>query len=260
MRAASVLPILAPRPRRARRACPPCPRPRPYSPSALVSPPYIAPRGSCQYYAAKGVTSGAGTISLGDNGADISGDGRFVVYAANYDLSTIRGTYEAKSTVSARNLFLFDSALGLTWQITKEGNETDLEAYCCPTASNSLQRDTCSKRNEMKGFCCWQRPCGHPTVDQRISNDGKSIVFWGDGYPDATHVNMDWDIFHYHIPTSTLTTVTRTSNKNFDEARRIHPLPTQTKPPSAIPSRRSRARPCSLCRSCSHVHYVAMSS
>jgi len=172
----------------------------------------------CQYYAAKGVTSGAGTISLGDNGASISGDGRFVVYGANYDLSTIRGTHETRSTVSARNLFLFDAALGLTWQITKEGNATDLEAFCCPTASGSVQRGTCSTRNEMKGFCCWQRPCGHPTVDQRISTDGKSIVFWGDGYPDATHVNMDWDIFHYHIPTSKLTVVTRTSNKNFDEA------------------------------------------
>eukprot|EP00312_Isochrysidales_sp_CCMP1244_P035245 CAMPEP_0202769694 /NCGR_PEP_ID=MMETSP1388-20130828/37220_1 /ASSEMBLY_ACC=CAM_ASM_000864 /TAXON_ID=37098 /ORGANISM="Isochrysis sp, Strain CCMP1244" /LENGTH=724 /DNA_ID=CAMNT_0049438489 /DNA_START=88 /DNA_END=2259 /DNA_ORIENTATION=+ len=172
----------------------------------------------CQYYAAKGVTSGAGTISLGDNGASISGDGRFVVYGANYDLSTIRGTHEAKSTVSARNLFLFDATLGLTWQITKEGNQSQLEDYCCPTASGSVQRGTCSLRNEMKGFCCWQRPCGHPTVDQRISSDGKSIVFWGDGFPDATHVNQDWDIFHYHIPTSTLTTITRTSNKNFDEA------------------------------------------
>tara|TARA_B110001452_G_scaffold182124_1_gene152962 strand:+ start:2437 stop:4458 length:2022 start_codon:yes stop_codon:yes gene_type:complete len=171
----------------------------------------------CQYYASKGVTAGAGTISLGDNGASIDGNGRFVVYGANYDLSTIRGTHESKSTVSARNLFLFDASLGLTWQITKEGDESQLESFCCPAASSSKQRGACTVKNEMKGFCCWQRPCGHPTVDQRISTDGNSIVFWGDGYPDASHTNMDYDVFHYYIPTSLTTVVTRTANKNYDE-------------------------------------------
>lgn len=37
----------------------------------------------CQYYAAQGVVSGAGTIDLGDNGASISGDGRLVVLEPN---------------------------------------------------------------------------------------------------------------------------------------------------------------------------------
>ena len=101
----------------------------------LTDPSKLGNAGStCQFYAAKGVIGGAGTIDLGDNGASISGDGRcanpcqypnptpkpylypnpirFVVFGTNYDVATIRGTYEAKSAVSARNAFIFDSSLG----------------------------------------------------------------------------------------------------------------------------------------------------
>jgi|TARA_B110000196_G_scaffold171389_1_gene147142 hypothetical protein len=70
----------------------------------------------------------------------------------------------------------------------------------------------------MKGFCCWQRPCGHPTVAQEISTDGKSIVFWGDNFPTAGRTNTDYDVFHFHIPTSVMTSVTKTTNKNYDES------------------------------------------
>ena len=167
---------------------------------------------------------GAGTIDLGDNGASISGDGRFVSFGSNYDLATIRGTHEAKSAVSVRNAFLFDSYLGLTWQITAEGvagsaeYAQQLEAFCCPTASSSKKRGACSRSNEMRGLCCWQKPCGRPMVAQQISADGKSIVFWGDGYPSANRTNLDWDVFHYHIPTSVMTGVTTTMNKDYKES------------------------------------------
>lgn len=191
----------------------------------LATPSNLGNGGStCQYYAAKGVIEGAGTIDLGDNGASISGDGRFVAFGSNYDLATIRGTHEAKSAVSTRNAFLFDSSLGLTWQLTVEGvaGSTEyanrLEAYCCPTASSSKKRGTCSRKNEMRGMCCWQRPCGHPMVAQEISSDGKSIVLWGDGFPAPNRTNYDYDVFHYHIPTSTMTGVTSTMNKDWDES------------------------------------------
>ena len=55
-------------------------------------------------------------------------------------------------------------------------------------------------------------------VAQQISADGKSIVFWGDGYPSANRTNLDWDVFHYHIPTSVMTGVTTTMNKDYDES------------------------------------------
>ena len=55
-------------------------------------------------------------------------------------------------------------------------------------------------------------------VAQQISADGKSIVFWGDGYPSADRTNYDYDVFHYHIPTSVMTGVTTTMNKDYDES------------------------------------------
>ena len=65
-----------------------------------------------------------------------------------------------------------------------------IEMFCCPGASASKKRGACSLENEMKGNCCWQRPCGFPALNVEISGDGNSIVFQG----DIDHVGSGWSI------------------------------------------------------------------
>lgn len=116
-----------------------------------------------------------GAIDVKDNPASISDDGRFVTFMAGFESATLRGTREPPpAPVSRRHLFLYDAALGITWAVTREvrvvttplGDEfeapIDIEALCCPTAPSSLQRGTCSVRNEMRQACCWQKPCFNP--------------------------------------------------------------------------------------------------
>jgi len=126
---------------------------------------------------------------------------------AGFESATLRGTYEPKPTVSARNLFLYDSQLGITWAITNEGpvDENKVKNFCCPGASVSYQPGTCSLRNQYRQNCCWQRPCYHPVITSCISGDGNSIVHSSDLVPDVSQINMDWKIAHHHIPTSTKT-------------------------------------------------------
>ena len=108
----------------------------------------------------------AGAIDVKDNPASISDDGRFVTFMGSFDSATMKGTLETITPVSVRHLFLYDSVLGITWAVTKEANQTnwpaeegpiDVEASCCPFASSTYQRGTCTRRNEMRQVCCWQR-------------------------------------------------------------------------------------------------------
>lgn len=117
----------------------------------------------------------SGAIDVKDNPASISDDGRFVTFMAGFESATLRGTLEPPpAPVSRRNLFLYDGALGITWAVTREARMVrtplndrfeapiDIEAMCCPSASSSTQRGTCSLRNEYRQACCWQRPCFNP--------------------------------------------------------------------------------------------------
>jgi len=176
----------------------------------------------CQFFASKGMIPSAGVIDVRDNPSRISDDGRFVTFMASFDASTIRGTYEEESVVTSRNLFLKDTVLGMIWLITKEGPagpeyDEKLENFCCPYASSSVQRDTCTKSNEYKGRCCWQKPCGHAGVNNDISGDGTSIAYTTDRYPNVPAVNMCWEINHYHIQTGTTTYLTNTTNRDYDD-------------------------------------------
>jgi len=176
----------------------------------------------CQFFASKGMIPAAGVIDVRDNPSRISDDGRFVTFMASFDASTIRGTCEEKSVVTARNLFLKDNVLGMIWLITKEGPagpeyDEKLEEFCCPYASSSVQRDTCTKANEYKGRCCWQKPCGHPGVNDDISGDGTSIAYTTDRYPNLPGVNMCWEINHYHIQTGTTTFITNTTDRDLKD-------------------------------------------
>jgi len=173
----------------------------------------------CQFFASKGMLEGAGVIDVRDNPSRISDDGRFVTFMTSFNAANIRATKEENQVVTSRNLFLFDTHLGITWKITQEGmpDEAQIEKYCCPRAPASRQRGTCTRKNEYKGFCCWQRPCGHPSVNGDISGDGSSIVFTTDGYPNTAEINTDWEIYHYHIPTNSMTIVTNTTNRALDD-------------------------------------------
>lgn len=183
----------------------------------------------CESFAVAGMLleSGAGAIDVKDNPAGVSDDGRFVTFMASFESATARGTLEPATPVSRRNTFLYDSKLGITWAITREyqsqtpfRNEgpVDVEAFCCPTASESLKRGNCSIRNEMRQGCCWQKPCYNPTVTNRLSGSGDFIVFATDMAPgDTTQVNMDWEITHFHIPSGKTTLITDTNDKNYDD-------------------------------------------
>jgi hypothetical protein len=94
-----------------------------------------------------------------------------------------------------------------------------VEDFCCPGASSSKKRGACSESNELKGLCCWQKPCFFTALQSELSGDGNSIVFLSDldhtGAKDT--VAKDLEIFHYYIPTSTFTRITKTNNEDYDE-------------------------------------------
>jgi len=177
----------------------------------------------CNFAAAQGWQQGANLLGAGHGPSRISDDGRFIAYTAGFDHATIRGTHSAPQVISADNLFLFDKTLGLTWQITEEGTPGDefdahVEEFCCPLASSSKQRDTCSQSNIYKGFCCWQRPCSFPAQWPDISGDGTSISFFTTlGHGGDLEHDKDYEIYHYHIPTSTFTVVTNTTHQDLDD-------------------------------------------
>ena len=171
-----------------------------------------------------------GTIGIGAvNQPKISDDGRFMSFTTNFNAATIRGTMEKPQVVAGTNLFLYDQVLGFTWLLTHEGEvgaattEADIEAFCCPDASSSKKRGACSTSNEMKGSCCWQKPCWFPALNSYISGNGQSIVFTSDFGHDKENdddfgpIWRDLEIVHYHIPTSTFTPITKTSDKNYDD-------------------------------------------
>jgi len=178
----------------------------------------------CESFAAAGKLSNAGTFDVKDNPPSISDDGRFVTFMGSFASATMKGTLEPTTPVSSRNLFLYDGVLGITWAITKEYQSQtpyksegpiDIEAFCCPYASSSSQRDTCSVRNEMRQACCWQHPCYHPVVTNRISGTGDFVVWSTDMAPgDTTQVNMDWEIALKHIPFGETTQITDTDSKD----------------------------------------------
>jgi len=144
----------------------------------------------------------------------MSDDGRYVTYTSSVDLANTKGTLEPIDAITGFNLFLFDRVLGLTWKITKEGPigdafDAEIERFCCPTASSSKQRGTCSLKDQYRGFCCWQRPCSFPALHPDISGDGSSIVFYTDfAHADVVENNREFEIYHYHTPTDTFTAIT----------------------------------------------------
>jgi hypothetical protein len=125
---------------------------------------------------------------------------------------------------SHTHVFLFDAHLGTTWQVTNEGSvgaeyNQLIEDFCCAGASSSKKRGACSESNELKGLCCWQKPCFSPALYAEISGDGNSIVIGSDfDYTGSKEIiDGDVDLFHYYIPTSTFTRITKTNNKDYDE-------------------------------------------
>jgi len=164
----------------------------------------------CEMFASKGKISGAGTIDVGDTFSRISDDGRFITYAAAFDAATIHATKEEPQVVSRRNIFLFDTHLGITWKITKEG----MLSFCLFVKPKRHMHE----KKDYLGCCCWQNPCGHPAVSNDLSGDGSSIVFMTDGYPNKNEVKMDYEIYHYHVPTNELTIITDTSDTKYDDS------------------------------------------
>lgn len=151
----------------------------------------------------------------------------------NFESATLRGTLESPTPVSQRNLFLFDTKLGITWNITDEGesvggipvDEPKLEKFGCLFAPTSFgggaiaaNRTACSERNEIRQSCCWQRPLFFPVVTNRISGNGESIVYSSDLGPITdTGIQGDYEIVHYHVPTGTRTQITDTRNRDYDD-------------------------------------------
>jgi Tol biopolymer transport system component len=185
--------------------------------------------GSCPYAAVEGMAGGlVGTVGVGSSQPKISGDGRFITYTTNFPVADTFGSRDTSNPVAGTNLFLYDRILGMTWQVTKTGAHASgfsgstpltVEDFCCPSASSSKQRGSCSTNHELKGWCCWQKPCAFPALNSEISEDGKSIAFVSDvdylGTQDAVHKDME--IWHYHIPTSSLTRITTTSDADLDD-------------------------------------------
>lgn len=178
---------------------------------------------SCNYYVKEGLFSAIASVGVGA-APSMSDSGRFLSYTTNFDAADTHGTHAGKLMASFAHLFLFDAQLGVTWQVTNEGvagAEYDqwVEAFCCPGASSSKQRGSCSEKTEAQFQCCWQKPCGTPALNSYTSGDGNSIVFFGDhdhtGAKDS--VWKDLDIYHYYIPTSTFTRISKTNNSDHDD-------------------------------------------
>jgi len=179
----------------------------------------------CNFAAVRGWQTSGKLLGAGHGPARITNNGRFITYAAGFDHATIRGTYESPQVITADNLFLFDTHLGLIWQITKEGDHGDpdafqkrIEDYTCPTASFFSSRDGCSQKKIFMGLCCWQRTSWLPVQWPDISGDGTSIAFFTTfPHNGGNEVSMDNEIYHYHIPTNKFTVVTNTTDKNYDD-------------------------------------------
>jgi Tol biopolymer transport system component len=180
---------------------------------------------SCNYFAAQGFISSTATTGVGaPDSPSISDSGRFLTYTTNFDAADTRGSYDADVLVTNAHLFLFDAHLGMTSQVTKEGkpgaeHNQMTEDICCPSAPSSKKRGTCKEKDELQGTCCWQKPCSLFALNAEISGDGNSIVFLSDfDHTGAKeHLKGDLDVFHYYIPTSTFTRITKTGNTGYDE-------------------------------------------
>jgi len=182
-------------------------------------------------YAEKKNSYAADLLGAGHGPARMSDNGRFIAYTSGFDLANIRGTHEKRQFITAANLFLYDTHLGMIWQITKEGDAlrddgtvatTEFQAkaadFCCASASSSYQPGTCSKKREYGGYCCWQRPCWFPAQWPDISGDGSSIAFFtAFNHTSATETPKDYEINHYHIPSGQMTIVTNTTDSDYDD-------------------------------------------
>eukprot|EP00592_Proboscia_alata_P020098 CAMPEP_0194403952 /NCGR_PEP_ID=MMETSP0176-20130528/2512_1 /TAXON_ID=216777 /ORGANISM="Proboscia alata, Strain PI-D3" /LENGTH=768 /DNA_ID=CAMNT_0039202021 /DNA_START=79 /DNA_END=2385 /DNA_ORIENTATION=- len=182
----------------------------------------------CNFAAAQGWIRSTGSVGIGAvNQPKMSDDGRFLSFTTNFNAATVTATQEMgdhPDVVTAINLYVYDSKLGFTWKITREGKpgptlDAEIEKFCCPAASASKKRGACSLANEMKGGCCWQKPCWFPALNSHLSGDGHSVAFVGDMSHDLTteSYNKDLEIWHYHIPTSTFTAVTDTIDPDHDD-------------------------------------------
>jgi len=162
---------------------------------------------------------GTNMLGVGHSPVRIDNTGRFLVYMSGFAHAN---TGDPLRTVTAANLFLRDNALGLVWQLTDEGQFGDMtekvEEFCCPTASESKKRGNCSKKNEIMGMCCWQRPCWFPAQWPDISGDGSSLAYFN-SHPldDPNATPKDYEIMHYHVKSGTKTVVTNTQNEDFDD-------------------------------------------
>jgi hypothetical protein len=165
---------------------------------------------SCNYGAMKGFIPSVGTIGAGaPDQPSISDSGRFLSFTTNFDAANIRGTHEAGRLIASAHIFLFDAHLGVTWQVTNEGvagtaYEQLVEDFCCPGASSSKKRGACSESNELKGNCCWQKPCFFTALQSELSGDGNSIVFsfgprshWCQGH--RSEGPRDLPLLHSHV-------------------------------------------------------------
>jgi hypothetical protein len=192
------------------------------------------PTSSCNYFATQGFIPSASTdgVAVGApnkygvhsvHGPFMSDSGRFLSFTTNFDAADTRGTLESPSLIaSTAHLFLFDAYLGVTWQVTNEGvagaayNQM-VESFCCPRASASKQRGSCSQKDEVLGMCCWQKPCFSPAVNGKLSGDGNSIVFLSDldhtEFPGMLSNGLE--LFHYYIPTSTFTRITKIDSNDY---------------------------------------------
>eukprot|EP00931_Biecheleriopsis_adriatica_P119042 TRINITY_DN94331_c0_g1_i1.p1 TRINITY_DN94331_c0_g1~~TRINITY_DN94331_c0_g1_i1.p1 ORF type:complete len:515 (-),score=59.04 TRINITY_DN94331_c0_g1_i1:57-1601(-) len=169
------------------------------------------------------------TIGVGASQPKISGDGRFVTYTTNFAVANTFGTHQKNNPVAVTELFLYDRMLGMTWKLldagqyasgyNTDGTSKSVEDFCCPGASSSKKRGSCSKANELKGGCCWQKPCSFAALNSDISSDGNSIVFVSDVdfLGTNTSTNKDLEIFHYHRPTSSLLRITETNDADLDD-------------------------------------------
>jgi len=157
-------------------------------------------------------------LGAGHGTARIDNESRFITYTAGFAHAN---TGSSARILTAANLFLRDNHLGLIWQITNEGESGDpglekrIEDFCCPGGSASSQRGTCSKINEYRGMCCWQRTCWFPAQWPDISGDGSSIAFYSSFGPSATP--KDYEIKHYHVKTGSTSVLTNTMDKDFDD-------------------------------------------
>ena len=173
--------------------------------------------GSCKFAAVQGWIAAASQNGVGaPDQPSLSASGRFLSYSADFELAdTVASLEPANEVIATQNLFLYDTHLGFTWKLSHEGVpgsalNTQIETECCVAGTNPLYNQDCSASYERRGLCCWQNPCWMAALNSDISGDASSITFLS----DFDHTGDDlsiwklFDVFHYHIPTSTMTRVT----------------------------------------------------